>query len=296
MMKQKARKWITFTLRWGIAVAGIWWVLAKTPFTDKLTLVRANNTIQRVDVLNDPPEDAPAFQVKNPGGQKTWSVARDAVWTQPDRSSVHIHLDGKNEKVKLLAIRPGGHYSPGEAPAELLVRDPSTGRQLRIAPPPGYTVRVPYPMVDIGIVRLVRFANIGFLLAALLVLPLSYLITSRRWHLLLGALDIRMTQARTFVLNMVGAFYNTFMPGSTGGDLLKAYYASKQTTHGTRAVMSVIVDRAVGLIALIVVGGVMAGLQWDIPACRKVAVGSIAVCVGVLLGLLIFYNPTLHRI
>ena len=44
---------------------------------------------------------------------------------------------------------------------------------------------------------------------------------------------------RVAVLNLVGMFYNTFMPGSTGGDLVKAYYASKHTPWRTRAVMSV---------------------------------------------------------
>ena len=53
--------------------------------------------------------------------------------------------------------------------------------------------------------------------------------------------------ARTFAINMVGLFYNTFMPGSTGGDLVKAWYASKHTTHRTWAVISVLIDRAIGL-------------------------------------------------
>ena len=32
---------------------------------------------------------------------------------------------------------------------------------------------------------------------------------------LLKALDVRITWSQAFVLNMVGSFYNTFMPGST---------------------------------------------------------------------------------
>ena len=40
----------------------------------------------------------------------------------------------------------------------------------------------------------------------------------------------------------------------------------------------------------------MAGLQWQIPACQKVAIGAICICACVLMGLLVFYNPTLHRI
>ena len=131
---------------------------------------------------------------------------------------------------------------------------------------------------------MIQNADRSLLIAAVFVFPIVFLITSFRWWLLLRALEIPMTLARTFVINMVGAFYNTFMPGSTGGDLLKAYYASKLTTHRTRAVMSVIIDRVLGLLALVILGGSMAAFQYfksspDDPAARKcaqVAIGSVA--------------------
>ena len=44
--------------------------------------------------------------------------------------------------------------------------------------------------------------------------------------------------------------------------MLKAYYVQKHTTHRTRAVMSVVVDRVVGLLALVIMGGVMAAYQF----------------------------------
>jgi uncharacterized protein (TIRG00374 family) len=120
---------------------------------------------------------------------------------------------------------------------------------------------------------------------------------------LLKALDIRIGQARTFVLNMVGAFYNTFMPGSTGGDLLKAYYVAKHTTHRTRAVISVIVDRIIGLIALIIVGGVASAYQYAFGpandpsrhACMRVAITSAAILIVVSVGLYIFFHPSLRK-
>jgi glycosyltransferase 2 family protein len=159
-----------------------------------------------------------------------------------------------------------------------------------------YIIKVPHPRNQVGLEGLIRNANPVLLWASLLVFSVTFVITSYRWNELLKALEIHIGQGRTFVLNMVGAFYNTFMPGSTGGDLLKAYYASKQTPHRMRAVMSVVVDRVVGLLALIIVGGVAAGTQWKIPACQKVALASVAICFCVLIGLLVFYNPTLHRI
>src|SRR5439155_26889689 len=107
-----------------------------------------------------------------------------------------------------------------------------------------------------------------------------------------------------FVLTMVGAFYNTFMPGSTGGDLLKAYYASKQTSHRTRAVLSVFVDRVIGLLALVIMGGVMAAVQvvrfgsQDDPAaraCRQVALGSALILSAAIVGLFVLTHPKLRE-
>lgn len=295
-MNKTAKKWLTFTVRWGIAVAGIWIVLAKTPFYDQAMILRGDQLI-RVRVIGDPPESAPTFTVIDPDG-KTQTVDRDDVWTQPDNGKTAVHLDTRYIRVKLLAIRPGGHHAPNAPPAELLIQNPDTGKPQRISPdivPGGYHIRIPYPLVDIGVVRLVKYADWRFLLAALAVLPFSYVVTSRRWHMLLNALDIHLTQWRTFVLNMVGCFYNSFMPGSTGGDLIKAYYASRHTPHKVRAILSVIVDRVVGLLALIVLGGVMASTQWSIPDCRRVAITCAVLLLMTAVGLVVFYRPGWRR-
>ena len=126
---------------------------------------------------------------------------------------------------------------------------------------------------------MIRGARPSLLWLAVFVFPLTFVITSYRWHALLEAIDIAIPLGRVFTLNMVGGFYNTFMPGSTGGDALKAWYASKHTPFRTRAVMSVLVDRVIGLLALIVVGGAAAATQWEVSACRKVAIASAGICV-----------------
>jgi uncharacterized protein (TIRG00374 family) len=117
-------------------------------------------------------------------------------------------------------------------------------------------------------------------------------------------LDIRMSAMRCFILNMVGMFYSTFMPGSTGGDLVKAYYASKHTPNRTRAIMCVIVDRAIGLLSLILLGGAMAAVQYfmadspDEPVARsslKVAMLCGAILFATALSLVLFFNQTTRR-
>jgi uncharacterized protein (TIRG00374 family) len=147
----------------------------------------------------------------------------------------------------------------------------------------------------VGLRTLVYGANKKLLLLSLLVMPINFFITAYRWHELLAVLGIRLKYSRTFVLNMVGSFYNTFLPGSTGGDVVKALYASRQTPHRTHAVMSVLVDRVVGLLALIILGGTMAAFQWHVHACREVSLASAGLIGAFALGLVIYYTPSLRK-
>jgi uncharacterized protein (TIRG00374 family) len=296
MSSPKKKRWWSPVLRWGIAVVGIAYVLWIMPFNDRVRVLDARGELGHVRVWNDATDADPVFVVVDGATH----VSRDELWTKPDRAKVVVP-DPANPKegkaYKLLAVRPVGAI-PGPA-AELLVEDPATQRTSKLDPavlPPAARPPVISPLVERGINRMLREADWTYLALAIAVLPVIYLLTSYRWHVLLEAQGIRIGMGRTFVINMVGAFYNSFMPGSTGGDVVKAYYAAKNTPHKTRAVLTVIVDRIVGLLALLILGGVMAVVQFDVPECRRVAIAAAVICGATVVGLAVFYQPTLRRV
>jgi uncharacterized protein (TIRG00374 family) len=299
-MKVNFRKWAKFTFRCGIAVLGLAYVLARTSFHDHILILGNSLNPQQVRIEDGAPNTANEFWLFYGGVRQSVPVTRDHVWTPPgDQRTVPIlNSAGNTVRAKVLAVHPALDQQPKQPPAELLVEDPATAAHRIIKPTEvvgGYTIRVPYPLVDIGLIRLVREARPLYLLLAVILLPISFLITSVRWHMLMEAQDIHMGQGRAFVLNMVGSFYNSFMPGSTGGDVAKAYYAAKHTPHRTRAVLTVIIDRILGLLALIILGGVMAAVQWQIPTCRHVAIVSGVLILMTAIGLFVFYHPNLRR-
>jgi uncharacterized membrane protein YbhN (UPF0104 family) len=110
-----------------------------------------------------------------------------------------------------------------------------------------------------GIATTLRHARLGFLLLGLLLVFPIYPIQAVRWRLLLASRGMNVTLARSFRLVMVSSFFNYAMPGSTGGDVVKAYYAAARTERRADAIMSVVVDRIVGLLGLVLVAG-LAGL------------------------------------
>ena len=296
------RKWLTFAVRWGIAIAGITLVLWNISFHDRVRVLDpATNTIRQVRVLGSAGDGDARFTIVPPEGGAPRVVGREELWVRPDRTTVKIRTPGGAvRKAKLSAVKPGdAEAAQGRAVRQLLVRDAASDRGL-IVPPSDVVeaadLRVNSPFVEVGINRLVREADTGYLVAAIFIVPLSYLLTSFRWHLLLESLGIRISPFRTLVLNLVGAFYSAFMPGTTGGDVIKAYYAARHTNLRTRAVLSVLIDRVIGLLALIIVGGTMAAYQWHIPDCRRVAVFSFAVLGCVLAGGVVFYSRRLRRL
>ena len=298
--KQKLKRWLTFAVRWGIAIAGIALVVSNISVYDRVQVLDpATKTVQKLRVANNPGEGELQYLVVPEDGGAARVVARSDLWVRADRTHAKVNLGGDRvEKVKLWAVQPGEDTGVGRSVSRLVVDDPDSDRGLIVRPEQlvdagRLTANSPY--VEIGIKRLVGEADKRFLLAAVLIMPLSYVLTSIRWHLLLESLGIRLSFFRSLVLNLVGAFYNAFMPGTTGGDLIKAYYAARQTDLRTRAVLSVLIDRVIGLMALILVGGTMAAYQWHIPDCRRVAVASGVITGCVLVGLVAFYSRRMRR-
>jgi uncharacterized protein (TIRG00374 family) len=298
MDKKRLLKIVKSLAQVAVAVVGIWWVISKMSWKDHVLAVLPGQTMPAPNVVlatDHATETDLVYQVINPRTGATIALNRDQVVNEPDRAKLTVFGNGKLQYVVGVDLTPDLKQA-----RRLLVADKPTGPTASWEPVsdfPNYQITVPHPRVQIGVLRMIRNANINYLLAALAIFPLTILITSFRWHELLKAVDIRLTLSRTFVLNMVGLFWNTIVPtGSTGGDFLKAYYVARQTHHRTRAVMSVLVDRVVGLLALIILGGTMAALQRQIPRCRQVAIASAAIIAVVTVSMIVFYFPPLRRL
>jgi glycosyltransferase 2 family protein len=79
-----------------------------------------------------------------------------------------------------------------------------------------------------------------------------------RWRMVLEVQGLHLPLRRATGISFVAHFFNSFLLGSTGGDLMKAYYAARETHHKkTEAVVTVFVDRLIGLWALLLFAAVM---------------------------------------
>jgi glycosyltransferase 2 family protein len=87
---------------------------------------------------------------------------------------------------------------------------------------------------------------------SLLCMGLSLVLGAMRWKVTLEALGLSLPITRVFEISWVAHFFNSFLLGSSGGDLLKAWYAARETHHlKTEAVVAVGLDRLIGLFAML---------------------------------------------
>ncbi len=86
------------------------------------------------------------------------------------------------------------------------------------------------------------------------------LVTVVRWWLLLRIQRIHIPLWEVTRLTFLGCFFNAVVPGTVGGDIVKAYYVAKHTKLKAAALLSIFVDRILGLTELAILAAVMAGV------------------------------------
>jgi len=86
-----------------------------------------------------------------------------------------------------------------------------------------------------------------------------------RWQILLRVQKIRLSLPRLSGLFLIGMFYNQFLPGGTGGDIIKSYLLLKETAeHKAGALLAVVFDRLIGLVALVAITVTLVSLRFDL--------------------------------
>lgn len=129
-----------------------------------------------------------------------------------------------------------------------------------------------------------------WLLAGVVAYALSPLFGAMRWRMLMAVQGIRLNLGQAWRLTYIGFFYNTFLLGLTGGDLVKAWYAARQAhDKKAEAVATVFLDRLIGLFGLALLCMVALAFRWNDPAMLDVRrIVLIFIAVAAVLAILLF--------
>jgi len=144
-------------------------------------------------------------------------------------------------------------------------------------------------------------ANLAYIALALGVYLVAQGIAAVRWATLARPLGIKTPFKDLIQYYLIGMFFNLFAPSTVGGDVTRVYYLVKDeeaqakgrpvtTVH---AAMSVLMDRAIGMVVLVWLGALALLLfpNYAVPQTARTATFLLA--LGLLVGALL--TPVLKR-
>jgi hypothetical protein len=144
--------------------------------------------------------------------------------------------------------------------------------------------------IHFGFLSTLKKLNLGlFFLFSLFFFCDTFLCSFRlRWLFTHCSLSLK----KAIQINFIGVFFNNFLPGFTGGDVVRAYYVAKGSNQKTKAIVAVLMDRILGMTALILIGCTalifhLKKPEFFIPSC--VIFFSLAACSIGFLG--VFFLP-----
>ena len=118
-----------------------------------------------------------------------------------------------------------------------------------------------------------------------------------RWQLLLRSFHIRVAFKEICTITFISSFLGSFLPSGMGGDAVKVYYVAKLIGRPGELVLSVLIERCIGILALL--GIPLLVVLFYTPAnqlheaARALYATASALCVcGVALAFLLKRNPS----
>jgi uncharacterized protein (TIRG00374 family) len=144
--------------------------------------------------------------------------------------------------------------------------------------------------------RTLAAASWGWLAVAFSLHTLGLLFSAYRWQILAKAQGDHIPLGYLAKSYIVGRFFNTFLPTSIGGDVVRIWDGAKYSTSFVKSSAIVVVERMTGIIVLFVFALLASLLRLDMA--RRIPVIGIALLLGAagLVAIAAFFLPTVGRL
>jgi uncharacterized protein (TIRG00374 family) len=140
-----------------------------------------------------------------------------------------------------------------------------------------------------------------YLAGAIISFLVCMIMCAWRWKLILAAHNMNISMLRAMNLYFIGQFFNAFMPGSVGGDIVKAVIVAKEFPgKKTIAVTTIFIDRLIGLLSLVLLASAITVVRYKFfmryPETRMIMLLMIGVAgAAVSLIFIMFHHNILEK-
>lgn len=163
-----------------------------------------------------------------------------------------------------------------------------------------------FSRIDLGLfVQIIAAADLKYVAVALIIYLATQMLSALRWMALARPLGFTPPLTELASYYFIGMFFNLFAPGTVGGDISKVYYLARGgagekdqgwATAIMRSTISVVADRAIGMLVLVWLGaaGLMLFPDYAVPAVARSVTYALALGLavgGLLLPLVVRLLP-----
>jgi hypothetical protein len=137
--------------------------------------------------------------------------------------------------------------------------------------------------------QIARQARLGYIALAVCIALLTVLPRVWRWRALLVSQGTTESFRHLLTIYLVSNFFNNFLPSDVGGDSVRMLRLARRTGRSADAVTSVLVERMIGLFAVLLLGVVAVLSNWQLASVGGIGwlvLGAFAVFI--LISLLLF--------
>lgn len=151
------------------------------------------------------------------------------------------------------------------------------------------------PDIELGIPSVVwQVDKLQALWAILLFAPVWFF-QAYRLVLMVAIQGVRISYWNAIKFTFAGNFFNFALPGTTGGDLVKAYYLTRYTHLKTEVVTTVFLDRAIGLFGILVLAAGGIALTRDAGQFGSLMTLLVTIFIGLMIGALLIFSRRLRH-
>ena len=107
-------------------------------------------------------------------------------------------------------------------------------------------------LLDFGLISKI-IGDVNFIIKIIFTILVIMVLGNLKWFILLKSQKIEINFISCFYLYYIGYTFNYFLPGGIAGDAVKIGYIAKRNKKRSITAISIIIDRGVGLLAMILI-------------------------------------------
>ncbi len=131
-------------------------------------------------------------------------------------------------------------------------------------------------------------ANYFLIIVVFFLILLERVELTYKWNLLLRARGVVISFGRLFWIYAISAFWGLFLPSSIGSDVVKGYYLIKDNSEKAASISSVLVDRILGVLTLLMLCVISLFIAGDLISNNSIKLYLFTISIFFLIGLFFF--------